>query len=439
MTAAATLAVGLTLVMSGVARALPSQDPANTTYMVDGLVRGLAQVGNEIWIGGNFSHVLDPNGNAVQTVSSLAAFYSTNDALDGKPVSTVTPPLVTNGSAAPIIYDESVVGTTLYIAGKFTSVGGLTRKNIAAIDTTDGSVISTFHPNAEALNSVFATTTNIYAGGKALKNYLPDGSSAPGWTSPVAAVDTSLRGHNLRPAFRDITLVGGTVVVACACDSLKDASGVHPAKALAQIDGTTGAVLDWSSTGSAIPQGLSPDGGAFGEAVVADSTTIWLAAGGSDFTASYGFSPDSENGAQNWKTDTSGSSQTITFYQGQLVIGGHFQWVESPTESNCGNFLRPNTGCYHAPRLVSMDPASGAVNLVPGTTEPWNPGICCKYQGVWALLTDSSGTRLHVGGLFTRVGGAWTCTLLPSPCGSSGWKLAGAKKHYYYARLSDAP
>lgn len=375
----------------------------------------------------------------MQTVSSLAVFYSTDDALDGQPLTTVTPPLVTNGTATPIIFDESVVGTTLYIAGRFTSVGGLARKNIAAIDTTNGSVISAFHPKAPVLHSVFATATNIYAGGRMLEDYLPDGSSAPGWTSPVAAVDTSLRSENLVPAFRDITLIGGTVVVACACDSLTDAYGMHPAKALAEIDGTSGAVLNWSSTGSAMPGGLDSNRTAYGISVVTDGTTIWLAAAGSDFVASYRFSPDTENGVQNWKTDVSGSAQAIAFYQGQLVIGGHFQWVQSPTASDCGDSFNPNTDCYHAPRLVSMDPATGAVNLAPGTSEPWNPGICCRYRGVWTLLTDSSGTRLHVGGEFTKVAGAWACALLQSPCGSGGWWLKGATEHYYYARLSDSP
>ena len=67
--------------------------------------------------------------------------------------------------------------------------------------------------------------------------------------------------------------------------------------------------------------------------------TVYLAAGGSDFTAAYDFA----TGAQKFKTDTSGSSQAIAWYQGTLVIGGHFDWTESPRGAMGAATTEPRT------------------------------------------------------------------------------------------------
>ena len=94
----------------------------------------------------------------------------------------------------------------------------------------------------------------------------------------------------------------------------------------------------------------------------------------------------------------------------------------------------PTPGCYHSPRLVALDPATGTVLLDPTSGQPWNPGICCVYQGVWALMTDANGTALHVGGEFKKAGGTWTLN------GTTGvWEIHGFAKQQFYARFSDPP
>jgi len=163
---------------------------------------------------------------------------------------------------------------------------------------------------------------------------------------------------------------------------------------------------------------------------VSGLATIYLAAGGSDFTAAYDFA----SGSQLWKTDTSGSSQAVRSYQGALVVGGHFDWTESPATPQCGKNSDPTPGCYHTPKLVALDPATGTVLLDSVSGQPWNPGICCIYQGVWTLMADASGTSLHVGGAFTKAGGTWQVN---STTGL--WQLHGFAKQAYYARFSDSP
>jgi Tol biopolymer transport system component len=62
--------------------------------------------------------------------------------------------------------------------------------------------------------------------------------------------------------------------------------------------------------------------------------------------------------------------------------------------------------------------------------DPWNPGICCKYNGVWALMEDANGGSLHVGGEFTQMGGTWSGSGL-------SWTLRGRLAQDDYGRLSD--
>ena len=114
------------------------------------------QVGSRIWAGGTFTQMQSSSGVNVRTVNNLAAF----DAATGAPDLAVSIPSVTKASGAPVIYDMAVAPdeTTLYIAGAFTHVGGVARKNVAAIDTTTGALLP-FNPVPSVAYSVLAPPT----------------------------------------------------------------------------------------------------------------------------------------------------------------------------------------------------------------------------------------------------------------------------------------
>jgi outer membrane protein assembly factor BamB len=277
-----------------------------------------------------------------------------------------------------------VSGTTVYLAGTFTAVNGEARQNLAAFDGTTGALLA-FHPAAGKLRSVLATGTRVFAGGTKLKSYRLDGTRDSAFAIVVPDVDPTLRGHALAPTFRDLAWSGTDLVGACACDTVNGA----PTKALVRIDATTGALQAWTPNVSA-----NVDSAAFGEAVLVESGTVFLAAGGSDFTAAF----DLSTGARRWREDTSGSSQALASVGGQLVVGGHFQWVQVGSSGQCGSNGTPNTSCWNQPRLFAVDKATGAPD------QSWAPGVCCKYHGIWAVVPDSSGGLL-VGGEFTKLNG----------------------------------
>lgn len=133
----------------------------------------------------------------------------------------------------------------MYLAGAFTHVDGVARKNVAAIDTATGRVLP-FSVSPAIANSVLPTPAAVYVGTKKLQSFQADGSPTPGFTPPTAIVNDSLRAHTTQPLLRDLAIDGATVLAACHCDSLSDSSGTRLTKALVKIDAPTGAWVNWA-------------------------------------------------------------------------------------------------------------------------------------------------------------------------------------------------
>ena len=417
----ALLAATLATIPAHEARAATPSTQPDQVGMVDGRVRAIVIVGNRVWVGGTFTTLRDANGAAVAAVSGLAVF----DAVTGAPVTSLAVPKVTKSSGEGTVYDLSLGSDgLLYLVGTFDRVGGLARKNVAAIDPSSGSVTG-FAPNTSAAKSVLATSGAIYVGTSKLLSFERNGSPSPGYAPPQVQTDPSLRGHNTPPQVRDMVLVGSSVIAACQCDGTIENGASKNARAAIKVDANTGAVQNWT------PGNLSAKSAAFGIGLLVQDhpgsgkPTVYLAAGGSDFVAAY----DVANGGQVFKTDTSGSAQTVAWLDGMLYVGGHFQWVAKQRSQTCQANSDPNTACHHAPRLVVIDPDDGRV--IPAEN-PWNPGICCRYNGVWALTPDPGRGRLHVGGEFTKAGGTWTGN-------GNNWTLQGGRTQAYYARFSATP
>jgi hypothetical protein len=88
------------------------------------------------------------------------------------------------------------------------------------------------------------------------------------------------------------------------------------------------------------------------------------------------------------------------------VVGGHFVEVANQASDNCGfrskdpNTLDPNNECLTRLGLAAYS--------FGGTLDPnWDPALSGKYNLAWALYPEATpqGTRLHVGGEFTKVSG----------------------------------
>ena len=384
-------------------------------------VRTIVQAGTNVWIGGLFNQIDDANGNKVASASDLGVF----DASTGLLVPGVHLPLVTSSKGRAEVYDSSLgPDGDLYFAGRFDAVDGQARSGAAAIDPATGALLP-FAPNPGTAHAILAATGAIYVGTSKLLSFQPDGTPTPGYTPPQVSTDLNLRTEMTEPQVRDIAQRGNTLVAACQCDSLTDASGTRAVKAVVEINATTGNWRDWTPGGLSMQSPASGLGVFVRKLPATGQPTIYLAAGGNDFTAAFDFA----TGARVWREDTSGSSQALTWYRGYLIVGGHFDWTQQPGGPQCGTNAHPDTECYFSPRLVAMDASTGAVLLGSGG-RPWNPGICCQYDGVWTLRTGDDGSTLNVGGEFIRAGGTWTCEDAEASC------LSGARAQDYYARFT---
>jgi hypothetical protein len=450
--------VGLFVVLSaGVALALPATQPDNTGMVDDPnagpggntvAIRSIVQAGNVTWMGGIFTEIDDSNGVKITDASALAPFDATSGAL----AAGVHIPIVTDTGGIPEVYDMSLgPDGNLYFAGNFDHVDGSLRNGVGAINPATGQLVAGFHPTAGAANSVLATASAIYVGTSQLKSFQLNGTATPGWTSPTVIIDASIRQHETLPQIRDIAIQGNTVVAACQCDSMTDATGTDGVKAVIEVNAQSGHSLTLGSGAGQhfwVPAGLDTSGpnisGAFGITLLVhnypntNTPTIYLAAGGSDFTAAY----DLVSGAQKFKEDTSGSSQAITWYQGYVVVGGHFDWTQKAGSSTtCADNDHPavnsnNTAyiCWHTPKLTAFS-ASNGDPMLDNTGNPWNPGICCKYNGVWVVYAAPDGSTLYIGGEFTKVGGTWHDNDAAGHLTGLNWTLQSGIKQQFWARL----
>jgi len=80
--------------------------------MVDGRVRAIEQVGTNIWVGGRFSRVEQPNGTVSGSVANVAVFDSKTEEYRKD----VAPSL---GGKGDEVFDMTIYGDDVLIAGNF--------------------------------------------------------------------------------------------------------------------------------------------------------------------------------------------------------------------------------------------------------------------------------------------------------------------------------
>jgi hypothetical protein len=378
------------LLASGVAFALPSEIP-DETPMLNGPVRTFAQVGNNLWVGGNFTQVKKRDGTIIDNVSNVAVFdLETDHYVD-------IAPRLGAGSTDSRVTEIKVYGDDVLIGGIF--AGPTTnQRNLVVVDGTTGITgvqqPRWFNsPNLEGLLSA-PDLGRIYGGGQSLTAF-DFQSGAKLWTRAKTTVDPDLHSHELRTGYRDLERDGSIIWAACACDAVIAPDGTpKAAKALVKLDTEGNHDASWVTQAGI---------GGFGISVTQDGDNLYLAAGGNDFFAKYA---KASKGKRAWIRDVSGSAQVVEMMDGQLVVGGHFVEVADQAGDYCGfrssnpDTLDPDGDCRSRDGLAAYS--------FGGLLDPnWDPALTGKYNLAWALHPEATpqGTRLHVGGEFTKVNG----------------------------------
>jgi hypothetical protein len=365
----------------------------------------LAVADNTVLIGGSFTTASGTSRRG------FAAVDATTGALLGTPSTSV--------DAAGFVSALALSGTTLFLGGRFSSIGGVARANLAAIDTTSGTVLP-FQPEPNGdVQALLLDGATLYVGGSF--------SAAGGQLrSNLARVDATT-------GTADAWAPGADSVVSCFLES----SGTlyvggrfsvvagQPRVGVAALSVPTGAALPWNpglaggvigflpaASGIVVYGGINRLGAVSRPGLAAldivtnellplsitvDATVLGVAASGDTlylaglFTRVNG---EMRNGFAavdrfsgrllSWNPDAQGAmglrsgGRSVVIRGGKAYLGGFFTSIGS----------LPRAG------LAEVDAMSGAVSAFVGDT---------TGGGVNELATDAQ--TLVVAGTFTGIGG----------------------------------
>lgn len=270
-------------------------------------------------------------------------------------------------SADGIVYAlaTDATGTRVFVGGTFVSIGGAPRQRLAALDAATGETISDW--SADANDTVFALARHgnrLYVGGRytalaatSLKRLAAvDATTGSVNTSFKPRPNWTVRGIGVAPDGAEVYAVGGF-----------DLIGGTSRKNAAELNAHDGTATDFAptETGFSLTMALSPDGSRFYFATTNNRL--------------YAYEP-AVSDSPVFTVQTSGDTQAIAASPTEVYIGGHFSWIGS------NKFKRGRLG---------------SVSASDGSTTSWNPQAGTSYMGIWSLLvTDGS---VHVGGDFQRM------------------------------------
>lgn len=397
---------------------LVSSVPSTVTpNFTDGVVLTLAQVGNTMVAGGTFTSMTPSGGSPAYTRNRIAAF----DATTGAVSTTFNPNL--NGEVDVLL--AGPVAGTVYVGGKFTTMGGATVPGVVLLRVSDGSRVTSFAPPAikGGVFTLALTRGQLLVGGGfakvgstarvglasldpttgALTSYLTTGVSGHHNYGHVSAAELAVL-HGLRPVSKGRTSVqhlsvnpqGTRMVIIGNFDAVGGVA--HDQVAMFNLAVANGTLdPNWSTMafhescfwfafdGYMRDADFSPDGNYFDivtagghdlllpeTAVRCDTVTRWAAnASGSDVQPL-------------WVAASGSDSFFGVADTGVAVYAvGHPRWMN--------NVLTPGDqagpGAVARPSLVALDP-------VNGMPLAWNPGREPRGDGIMAVLATSTGLWL---------------------------------------------
>jgi hypothetical protein len=370
------LVVGMAAVAAWLGLTVPAQaaivgSKPIPSYQTNGRVVVVVVSGTTAYIGGKFTSLRPsgaPAGTGEVTRNHAAAINLTTGAL-----------LPWNPNVNSLVSAIYVNGSTVYLGGGFGTVGGASRKKVAAVNASTGALITGFRVaglNGE-VRTIDVSNGHLYLGGAftAPRSYSATFDPATGafqsaWApvtdGPVDAILTTNDGSN-------------HVVIGGAFNTLNGVSS----NAIGAVDPTTGASVTWNWHG--------PTRGSFRPFDVvglANFGGYMYGAGTGNGGSFMKFNP--ATGDLVWIEGVTGNVENVVVIDGIAYAGGHF-------EAYCGAIPGNNFCTRVAMRnhLMAVDDSTGALL-------PWHPSANSNL-GVFAIAAGPQ--TLVAGGDFTRLGG----------------------------------
>ena len=357
----------------------PACDLEWTTAQTEG-VYVLAVNGSTVLAGGNFTSIGGQVRNHIAAIDASSGVATAwNPDSDGPPSATVSA-LVVNGS-------------TVYVGGFFSTIGGQPRNSLAALDASTGAAMS-WNPDVDGpVDALALSGSTVYAGGgfihvggqihvalaaidstTAVARDLPIDLRGPG---PAVVYALAVRGPRL--------YAGGTFKYFSHCSE----PNCEPPQrnCLIALDVATDAVTQWDPSANGVVWALSTSG-----------STVYVGGGFQKINGAYNgmgnylggqsrnriAAVDSTGAATGWNPNSDDAVRALSVGVSTLYAGGDF--------ANIGGLSRAG--------FAALETSTGAATT-------WDPGMGSlgTTEGVFAVATDSS--RRYVGGPFHRASGQW--------------------------------
>jgi outer membrane protein assembly factor BamB len=390
---------------------LPTVAPAATSVAIDasptwgtdnsdstgpGRVRAIVEVGNVVYVGGNFRALVPPDAQTGQT-RQLRNHLTALDVATGTP--TAWNPTADGPVRALALSPDR---RRLYVGGEFLHLFGQEAGGLAAIDLETGMLDPAFRAGSMAkVEAVAAAGDKVFVGGAFTRVVVPEGRPGAGTHERprLAAFDAAtgaLLDWNPPPMTGgayfgqtgepDDTVLPEVTALAVTSDGkLLHAGGTFldfgGHAGLVSLDGATGGLADWQPAAIKRP--------VFGLTSSVDGSTFYVATGGKGGRL-YHFDPAGDAKAR-WYAQVDGDAMAVAVSATTAYLAGHYDFVV-PDKSDCYRHCPEGAERRH---LAAFDAHTGEL-------DPWNP-VADTNTGPYTAAAGAN--HVYVGGEFKNING----------------------------------
>lgn len=338
----------------------------NVKPNTNGTVFDIDVYGSTIYFGGDFSTV----SAGWVSRSNLAAFDTTSGTVTGWDPGASNP--VHSVAVSP-------AGSTVYVGGDFTSIAGGARYMLAELDTTTGSATSWSPMANNGVRTLNVSSNYVFAGGGFTSVGVVErkGLAAIGPGGAVTSWDPSVNGDGIFAL--KVSADGGTLY---AGGQFGDVNGGQPRSNVAAFNTSTGTATSWNPGANNRVSALEIIGSTVymgGQFTTVDSQPRnRLAAVGLTTGSATSWDPGANGDVLKLEPSVSGNS---------IYAGGSFTTVNGATSRN---------------RVAEL-------SLTNGTATSWNPNaydVSDPSNPVDVYDIEATGSSVYVGGSFTGIGAA---------------------------------
>jgi PKD repeat protein len=388
--ASVVLAVSLVAIPSGASAEarLPGSDPVDhTPRVLDKQARSIAEVGDRVVIGGNFTEVQDATTGVTVDQPYVFAFDPSTGGVDED----FLPRL--NGDVTTVLAHPS--GDNVWVAGSFTQVNGDYRSRVVLLDLDTGEPVGSFAaPSISAeVTSMQLANGYLYIGG--------DFVNVAGRTqTALAALDanTGALTDHVRSTITGTLMVGQGTTTIKDFDISSDGRRLVAIGNFSQVDGAPRVQLAmWDTSGDVatlrrwatekfgatcnpvFPSymrdvDLAPDGSFF----VAVTTGAYRSGQLCDTASRWEVGGRGLDRSPTWISYTGGDTLTAVEVTGPTAyLGGHMRWLNNPFKGDAAG-----AGAWPTEGIAAVDTRNG----LPLS---WNPGRS-RGLGVFDFLPSDS-------------------------------------------------